>query len=274
MMTEHYFENDLVRLHYYRFGKGKKNMLCFHGFGMHGKQFKSLGQQLGDAYTFWGFDLFFHKQTTLKDQSLPTLKKGLSKKQLASLIIEFCQHAGIGRFSVIGYSMGSHYATAITEEIPEQIDEYVIAAPSSINPGNIVRFFGKNTLGNKLLQKLMMSEKAMLRLIGLLRKLHIIDQTGRDILHKEVGTPELRFALYACFTYLRHLETDEHKLITALQQYQIKSIFLFGKRDKMYLPSIGKAFFKKLPQAKIVILDENHEMIKPNFASRLSDLLL
>jgi hypothetical protein len=48
-LTDHYFENDLVKLHYYRFGRGDKIMLCFHGFGMHGKQFKLLDGELGDS---------------------------------------------------------------------------------------------------------------------------------------------------------------------------------------------------------------------------------
>ena len=65
-MTQHYFENDLVNLHYYKFGSGPKAMLCFHGYGMHGKQFKLLESSLGHAYTFYGFDLFFHKETMNK----------------------------------------------------------------------------------------------------------------------------------------------------------------------------------------------------------------
>ena len=56
-MTDHYFENDLVNLHYYKFGNGPKSMLCFHGYGMHGKQFKILETTLGSKYTFFGFDL-------------------------------------------------------------------------------------------------------------------------------------------------------------------------------------------------------------------------
>ena len=78
-MTDHYFENSFVKLHYYKFGSGPRHMLCFHGFGMHGKQFKLLTAQLGERYTFWGFDLFFHKETQLKDQSLATVKKGPAK---------------------------------------------------------------------------------------------------------------------------------------------------------------------------------------------------
>ncbi|RYE16941.1 MAG: alpha/beta hydrolase, partial [Sphingobacteriales bacterium] len=53
-MTDHYFENDFVKLHYYKFGDGAQPMLCFHGFGMHGKQFTSLEPSLGKKYTFYG----------------------------------------------------------------------------------------------------------------------------------------------------------------------------------------------------------------------------
>ena len=94
-------------------------MLCFHGFGMHGKQFRELEPELGNKYTFWGFDLFFHKATKLKDQSLETVKTGLTKRELANLILDFCKVQNIDRFSVIGYSMGTHYATTIAEELPE-----------------------------------------------------------------------------------------------------------------------------------------------------------
>lgn len=273
-MTEHYFEDEFVKLHYYKFGSGPKHMLCFHGFGMHGKQFKLLTNQLGHQYTFWGFDLFFHKETRLKDESLDTVKKGLQKTELAAMVLAFCKHAGISSFSVIGYSMGSHYATAVVEELPAMVREYIIAAPSSINPGALIRFFGKNRMGNKILEKLMLSEKAMTRIISFFKWLRFIDTTGRDILHKEVGTPELRFALYACFTYLRLLETDEDKLIRLLNLYKIKSIFIFGKRDKMYLPDIGKKFFSKFKPDEVIVLDENHEMINLNFVNSLAQSLL
>jgi pimeloyl-ACP methyl ester carboxylesterase len=273
-MTDHYFENDFVRLHYYRFGTGPKNMLCFHGYGMHGKQFISLKEQLGHKYTFWGFDLFFHKETKLKDETLDTVKIGLRKEQLIDLITEFCTHQGIERFSVMGYSMGSHFATTIVEGMPERVDEYIVVAPSSIKPGAVVRFFGINKIGNKLLEKLMFSEKATLNLINLLRYLNFIDDAGRNIMNKEIGTREMRFALYACLTYLRFLETAEQLFLKAVEDHHIRTIFVFGKRDKMYMPKIGKAFFKKLTGAEVVVVDSDHEIIKPEFVNTLSNMLL
>lgn len=272
-MTRHEFKNDFVTLNYYKFGSGSKNMLCFHGYGMHGKQFAVLESTLGQQYTFWGFDLFFHKLTQLADESLTRVKSGLQKKELANLITEFCAQAGIGRFSVIGYSMGTHYATAVVEELPERVDEYVVAAPSSINAGRLVAFITHNPVGNYLLAKLMLSEKAVLHMLTLLQKTRVIDETARQILNKEFGTPRLRFAFYASCTYLRLLETDESRLIEVLNRYPIKSIFIFGRRDKMYLPAIGKKFFAKFRPYAVLELDENHEMINANFAAALAQLL-
>ena len=273
-MTSHYFENSFVKLHYYKFGHGSENMLCFHGFGMHGKQFRIVEKQLGEKYTFWGFDLFFHKETKLKDQSLARMKKGLKRSELVEMILEFCKLEQIEKFSVLGYSMGTHYATAIVEELPERINEYIVVAPASVQPGNLARFFSKTMVGNKLLEKLIISQKVVVSLISLLKWSKIIDETGRKILHNEVGTPELRFALYSCFTYLRCLDTNEPQLIQALETYKIKSIFVFGMQDKMYLPRIGKKFFAKFTPTEIILLNEGHEMINAQFANRLAKSLL
>ncbi len=248
-------------------------MLCFHGFGMHGKQFRELEPELGNKYTFWGFDLFFHKATKLKDQSLETVKVGLSKKELASLILDFCKAQNINRFSVIGYSMGTHYATAIAEELPEMINEYIVAAPSSIKPGNIIRFFSRSKLGNKIIEKVSLSKNAMINLLTLCKRASFIDAEGHGILLKEIETHELRFNLYASLTYLRFLVTDEARLIHALNNYPIRCIFFFGQHDKSYPLAIGKTFLPQIKNAEIFDLNEGHELINKRFAKVLADLL-
>ncbi|RYD92929.1 MAG: alpha/beta hydrolase [Sphingobacteriales bacterium] len=273
-MTDHYFENDLVNLHYYKFGTGKQAMLCFHGFGMHGKQFRLLEDKLGEKYTFYGFDLFFHKETKLKEQTLDTVKKGIHKAALAQLITDFCVDEGINRFSVIAYSMGTHYATAVVEQLGHLVDEYIVAAPSSINPGILVSYFGKSRTGNKLLEKLVLSERALINMLNVTKWLRLIDNTGREILYNEIKTAQLRFNFYACFTYLRFLETDEAALIKSITDNHIRSIFIFGKRDRMYPPKIGRHFLPKLKQAEVVLLDADHEMIREQFVAELARLLL
>ncbi|WP_443938555.1 alpha/beta fold hydrolase [Pedobacter sp. MW01-1-1] len=274
MLKHHSFDHPLAKLSYYTFGNGPESMLCFHGYGMHGKQFSLLEQDFGARYTFYGFDLFFHKETHLKNQSLTAVKAGISKAELANFILDFCTHAGIDRFSVLGYSMGTHYATTLVERLPEKIKEYIVVAPSAFAPGKLVEFFSKNKIGNKSLEKLVLSEKALINLLSFCKKLGFIDQTGYNIMLKEINTQELRFSLYACFTYLRFLETDKKKVLDVLQRKDLKSVFIFGKRDKMYPPEIGKKISQQVPNATIVVLDENHDMIKQPFVEILKKALL
>jgi len=170
--------------------------------------------------------------------------------------------------------MGTHFATVVVEEMGSRVDEYIAVAPSSINPGTLIRLFSKKKLGNYLLKKLALSEKALINMLSLSNRLGFIDDVGRNILLKEIDTPELRFNFYACFTYFRLLETDEEKLISVLTEQNIRSIFIFGKRDLMYPPRIGDGFLKKLPNAEVIILDKNHEMIDSDFVETLSAILL
>ena len=272
-MTNHYFSNDLVIMHYYRFGSGPKNMFCFHGYGMHGRQFKVLEETMGEQYTFYGFDLFFHQKTVLKDQSVNAVKKGISKSQLAALFKEFCETTGIVRFSIMAYSMGSHYATSLVEEIPEHIEELFIAAPSSLKPGKIITFLSKTRLGNKVLERLALSDNAMADLLSVLKKTKIIDQKAYDILFKEVSSPDLRFSFYACVSYMRFLAINEEKLIAKLNHHQIKSVFIFGEHDSNYPAAIGRRVISKINFARQLIINENHDMINRNFANILSGLL-
>ncbi|HEX7366733.1 MAG TPA: alpha/beta hydrolase [Pelobium sp.] len=272
-MINHYFENALVKLHYYQFGSGKKAMLCFHGYGMHGKQFKHLEASLGAEYTFYGFDLFFHKETKLADESIFNVKNGISKKRLTQLFLDFCESKGIENFSIIAYSMGSFYACTLVEEAPQRINELIVAAPASLKPGKIITFLSSNAFGNKLLEQLALRDNLMLGTLKLLKKIRIIDRKAYEILFREIATPELRFAFFACASYLRFLKLDAEKFVQQLNQHQIKSIFIFGKRDTSFPAKIGETIIPKIKLAKQIIIDENHDMVNNNFAQTLSTLL-
>jgi hypothetical protein len=169
--------------------------------------------------------------------------------------------------------MGSHYATIIVEESGELVDEFIIAAPSSLEPGKLIRFFSKNKTGNNILEKLTLSEKALVRMLKVFKRLRLINEQDFKILFSEIGTAELRFNFYACFTYLRFLEMDEQRLLVAIGKNNIKSIFIFGNRDKTFPPKIGEKFIRKLEHCEVVILDEGHEMIKKDFVTSLTKLL-
>lgn len=271
-VNSHYFDHPLARLHYYVFGNGPEKMLCFHGYGMHGRQFSVLEPELGDRYTFYGFDLFFHKGTMLRDQSLAAVRQGLSKKMLHDLIADFCAHEQIGRFSMIAYSMGTYYASALAEEMPERIDRYIALAPSFIRPGHLVSFLSSNRLGNSLFRRLMLSENGLFRLLNIIRKLGIIDAKSYHILHQEIATQELRFNFYANASYLRRLKTDLPRFIRSLNEHGVASYFIFGKRDRSYPPAIYKPLEGRIRRSRKIVAEADHDLVNRDLPKILNAL--
>ena len=66
--------------------------------------------------------------------------------------------------------MGTHYATAVIEELAEMMNEYIVVAPSCLNPGAL-NFFSKNKTGNKILEKLVLKKKRCLPCLKLAKNL-------------------------------------------------------------------------------------------------------
>ncbi|WP_316785525.1 alpha/beta hydrolase [Pedobacter frigiditerrae] len=272
-MTDHYFNHSLVRLHYYKFGNGPKAMLCFHGFGMHGKQFSILKEKFGNDYTFYGFDLFFHKETKLQNQSIEHLKKGISKTEFCKLIIDFCDAHQIDRFSVMSYSLGTYYATVLAEFEAKRIDKLFILAPAFLKTLPIIKVFAKNKFANLFFRKLFLSEHGISIALNLFRRIRIFDLKSYHILQKEMATAELRYAFYANVTYLRHLETKPSDLIKALNLNQVKCYFVFGERDKMYPQHLADEIIPQLNFGSKIILDEDHDMVNKNLPSKIYSLI-
>jgi pimeloyl-ACP methyl ester carboxylesterase len=272
-MTSHFFNHSLVKLHYYRFGNGPKTMLCFHGFGMHGKQFSVLKEKLGDEYTFYGFDLFFHKETKLQDQSIDEVKKGISKIEFCELITAFCTHESIDRFSVISYSLGTHYASVLAEKESLRIDHLFILAPSFLKIFPPLQVLSKNTIANYAFRKLFLSEKGTKVMLNACRNFKIIDDKTHRVLSAEMATPALRYAFYANVTYLRHLQTKPNDLAIALNKNKVDCHFIFGLRDKMFPNNLGDQLIAQLDLVRKTTIDADHDMVNHHLPDKIHQLI-
>jgi pimeloyl-ACP methyl ester carboxylesterase len=272
-MTSHFFSHSLVNLHYYRFGNGPKAMLCFHGYGMHGKQFSVLKEKFGNEYTFYGFDLFFHKETKLQDQSIDHIKKGISKIDFCELMTTFCDHESIDRFCLIGYSLGTHYATVLAEKESNRIDNLFILAPSFLKIFPPFQLMSKNGLANFAFRKLFLSKNGIKVALKICKTLRVIDEKSHDILTLEMATHDLRYAFYANVTYLRYLQIKQRDLIASLNKNNVKCHFMFGERDRMYPQSLADYMISKLNHVKKTTLDADHDMVNLNLPAKMYNLI-
>lgn len=268
-MTDHFFKHPLVNLHYYRYGSGPKIMLCFHGLGMHGRQFTVLEKELGSEYTFFGFDLFFHKETVLANNELKEIKKGIMQQDLAMLFVDFCKHEKIGRFSMMAYSMGTFYAAAIMKYIPERIDEVFLIAPSFLKTPKVIDILANNKVANFFFEKLLLSENGLKMLLKACLKVHIVDQSNYEILYREIATAQLRFNFYANVTYLKHMNVNYDVLAEAINKENISCYFIFGEKDKSIPAHSARKLLPRLRKAKTIILDEGHDLVTVRLTKKM-----
>jgi pimeloyl-ACP methyl ester carboxylesterase len=56
----HFVTYGEFTLPYRIYGAGPELMLAFHGFGREGSEFIQLAQFIGNRYTIYAFDLFYH----------------------------------------------------------------------------------------------------------------------------------------------------------------------------------------------------------------------
>ena len=169
--------------------------------------------------------------------------------------------------------MGTHIASTLVEEIPGRIDDYISIAPSSFKPSPFIYFLSTNLFANRILEKLLFSKNATLNVLKVCKRLNLIDRKGFEFLAKEIATSELRLSFYACITYLRFLDLNEALLVNAILNFNINFIAVFGQKDVMYPPSSADFLLSRLPSAKKIIIDTNHELINQDLVKHLEAYL-
>jgi pimeloyl-ACP methyl ester carboxylesterase len=271
-----YFETDFAKFHYEEFGSGENVMLAFHGFGMRGTQFKTLEEAFGSAYKIYSFDLFFHGNTKLKNESHPEIKKGLASDFFSDQMKVFLKSIGLAdtdQFSLLSYSMGARPAWSLIENFPERIKSAYFIAPDGIEPNKLIAIGAGNRLVNKLFNKLVYSPRTVKYALDKLFQFRYIDASLHRILDFEFGTFETRLICYNTITYYNSLQFEKEKLAELINTYQMDCHFYFGKADMLFPASIGTRFSKLLKRPKMHIFDEGHEMINAGLNSYLINQL-
>lgn len=256
-----FFTTSKFRLHYHTYGSGPNVMLAFHGFGMKGTQFSVLEQAFAERYTIYSFDLFFHGQTELLDNSLSLIRKGLSSADFASQIAEFIRVIDTEKVSLLSYSMGALMAFSIIEHLPGKVNNAFFIAPDGIRPNKLLQIGSRNPIVNKIFYKMVYSPKTVAFILDNLLKYRYIDQSLHRILQGEFGTEATRLTCYQAITYHARLRFKKKKLASAINKHRISTYFYFGKTDRLFPPSIGYEFCALLENTSLHVFDTGHELV-------------
>ncbi len=213
------------------FGKGKKNVLAFHGYGQDAEVYKLLANDQTDI-TLYSFDLFCHGSSAFPENESP-----VTHNELKKLLEDFLQTTGIKSFQLIGFSMGGKYALSIAYNFPRMVSDLILVAPDGIKKDFWYQFATQLSLLRVVFKSVIDHPNFFNQTAKLLDWLNLVDGRVRKFAVNEMNTREKRSKVYFSWVYHRKLFTNIPELAALINSYSINVYFVLGKYDRIITPA-------------------------------------
>jgi pimeloyl-ACP methyl ester carboxylesterase len=239
-------------LSFSKMGTGKKTLLLFHGFGQSSHVFLQHAKVLGETYTMYAFDLFFH------GSSVWPMRKAVEKSDWQKIMNTFLQQERIDHFEVGGFSLGGKFALATLELFAPRIDRLILLAPDGIKTSFWYSLATYPIATRALFRSMILKPGRLHALVVILRKLHMVDNGILRFAEHQMNTEEKRRRVYYSWVYFRHLKFNLNKIAALLNGHNIPLLVITGHYDKIITTANMRGFVKKITRAQLLELQAGH----------------
>ena len=266
-------DHQNIPLHYHKLGRGPNILLAFHGIGQEGATcFKPFEDKLGEYYTIYAFDLFFHGQSHLPEEHHSFSEpEPVTKEIWKKMIQDFLIKHNTSRFDVAGFSMGGRFVLATLESFSDSIDHAFLIAPDGISKHPLYSFATGFGPARRLFRRCMQYPNTFFRATALLEKAGIINQSLHRFTKNVLNTPERRQTIFKSWLAFRPLQFDIPKLYAKTQVDHVEVFLFIGKYDKLLPPSAVKKLSDLIPEQHYQILQSGHSALVEKVAVLLAD---
>jgi len=249
-------------LHYYKLGQGPVILLAFHGIGQDGVTcFKPFADNLGNRYTIYAFDLYFHGKS-IEGSAINFFKNEIITKEIwIQVIQEFLRKQNISRFDIAGFSMGGRFALATLEAFSNQIDRAFLIAPDGISEHPLYTLASRFKPTRKLFGWFMQNPDSFFKVANVFQKAGFIHSSLYRFTQNVLNTPEKRQSIYNSWIAFRKLRFDISELYKKIQADHVNLYLFVGKYDKLLKVSAVKQLADLLPPDRFIILQSGHSQL-------------
>ena len=251
---------------YYRFGKGNKVAVCFHGYGEESESFTFLEKYAGDQFTFYAIDLPFHGQTAWHE--------GLNfrweyLRDIIQEIVNAKRH-----IILLGFSLGGRVALSLYQAIPEKIEKLVLLAPDGLKVNFWYWLVTQTRAGNKIFHYTMKHPGWFLGFLKVLNRLGLLNQSIYKFTLYYIHDKKVRNDLYNRWTSLRRLRPDIEKIKSLIKNCKTPVRLIYGKYDKIILSARGEKFRKGIEDdCSLSIIDAGHQVLHEKHVKEIIESL-
>ena len=244
LFTEGYIDADGFRIRYQEAGTGKP-LVSLHGAG--GLRLSRSHALLAEQYRVIVFEMpgFGQSPTNEWSQSMP---------ELARTMAQAVTNLGLERFNLMGNSFGGTLALWLAVQQPERIEALVLVAPAAIRPEG------------EILPQALSSEERLARLYAHPERQAPVPPLDPAIIAKQQALVRRVIG-----------PARDEALESRMPGLQVPVLVLFGTKDRMIPPEMGRLYCEKLPNCHLILVyDAGHavDADRPEaFVSVVSDFL-
>jgi len=246
-------------------GEGDELLICLHGFGEQAAGFSRLSRVLGKVFTLIAIDLPLHGQTGWKeerpfttDDMLAIIRLVLARQQKQS-------------FSLLGYSMGGRVSLCVLQHMAPQILRLYLLAPDGLKNNPWHMFVTQTSIGNRLFKYVTYHPQFLFNLMSFFRRLKLLNESIYKFAYNSMNKLEKREQVYNVWTCMRKMMPDKQRCKQLLAQYNIQTLLIFGKYDRVIPPVLGIRFMDNTFKCKMLVLDKGHQLLSEELGETILD---
>ncbi|MCE6989051.1 alpha/beta hydrolase [Dyadobacter sp. CY323] len=256
-----------MSLHYHKLGRGPNILLAFHGVGQNGEScFLPFAETLGEHYTIYAFDLFFHGKD--KNADLDLITKSFWKE----IIQNFIDQNSISRFDIAGFSMGGRFALATLEAFAEKIENLFLIAPDGISEHPVYSIACRFHPGRQLFKWSMERPEIFFKAADAFNSIGLLNTSLVRFTKHVLNTPEKRQTVYKSWLAFRQLRFDMKSIHSQVKSHNVRIYLITGKFDKLLTSKSVKPLADLLPENQNIILKSGHTQLVAQAGAWISSL--
>ncbi len=241
-------------LHYRIFGGGEQTMLAFHGYGQDGSDLKAMADAM-PAYRFYAFDLFFHGKSHIRGEQKDRL---ITVEKWGKIIERFLEQEKIGKFELMGFSMGGKFVFATLDNFPGRIEKIILIAPDGVKNMRWYSLATGSPFMRALFRRVVVEPGPFFSVLRVSKALGLAHPRMIRFAEREMEAVSKRKRVYNSWAYFRNLKVELSRIAHLIRVHDIPVHFYFGKYDKVINVHHVSSLIHALPEKKVEILDAGH----------------
>jgi len=241
-------------LHYLQFGRGKKLLLAFHGYGNNASLFLPFGRYLADEFTILSFDLPHHGQSKWAENAL------LQRHDLDTLLQTLAAGFSVSGFSLMGYSMGGRVCLTIVEMQPARVERCLLIAPDGLVFNPLYYFVTRTFVGKRIFRRFLTEPGRYMNFIEWLRKKEYLDASRYRFAMYYLESERDRSFLLQVWPAMSRIIPDRKRLRAAIIQRHTPLFIFMGAYDRVIPAVHAERFRKGLGSVKLFVLEKGHRV--------------